>query len=416
MSDARRVAYLVKRFPRLSETFVLGELLEVRRQGLEVDLFALMDPGEATVQPAAAAIRSEVTYLLDPARPGRSWARLLRGALLQALHRPRGLCRVAWAVLSVHRSRPGVRHAVEGLWLAGELRHRGIDHLHAHFAHSPAAVAHAAHLAGGVPFSFTAHAKDLFTTMPRNLRLRAAAARFVVTCTAANATHLESVVGVEPTRLHVIRHGIELGRFTAVARQPDPGRILTVGRLVAKKGHADIAAALEALVPDRDLRWEVYGSGPLRDSLELLTPRLTAAGRAHLHGARVQDEIISAYARAAVFVLAPVVLDDGDRDGIPNVLVEAMACGVPVVATRVSGIPELISDGVDGLLVEPHRPDQLAGAIARLLDDPALARRLTERGLRTVAERFDMRRNSTLLVSLLCHAGDGSAVLGGLAA
>ena len=394
-----RFAYLLKRFPRLSETFVLNEMLELQRQGVALRIYALTDPLESQVHPEAARLQTDVVYLHDPRRRLRSWFRLLGGALLQALSHPRGGLRVLWALCRVHRSIPSLRHAIEGLWLARDLRQNGVGHVHAHFIHSPAAVTYLAFLAGGPPFSVTAHAKDLYTTLPRNLRIRAHAARFLITCTRFNAAHLAGLVSA---RTQVVYHGTDLQRFSPDRSHVEPQRILSVGRLVAKKGFKDLVDAL-ALLQSKGLRIraDVYGGGPLRPELEARAHRLGLDGRLTFHGARLQDEILAAYRRATVFVLAPVVTNDGDRDGIPNVLVEAMASGVPVVATKISGIPELITDGIDGLLVNEHDPAALAGAIERVLIDSELAEQLGRAGRRRVEREFDLVANTQRLRALL---------------
>jgi glycosyltransferase involved in cell wall biosynthesis len=392
---APRFAYLLKRFPRLSETFVLNEMLELQRQGIALRVYALADPLETQIHPEAARLRPQVIYLHHPQQRIRSWCRLVGGAALQALQQPLGALRVVWALATVHRSLPSLRHAIEGLWLARDLRRHGVEHLHAHFIHSPAAVAYLAFLSGGPPFSVTAHAKDLYTTLPRNLRIRAGAARFVITCTRSNAAHLAAIV---PAAAHVFYHGTDLQRFTPDRSRVDPHRILSVGRLVPKKGFEDLVDAL-ALLQKKGLRIraDVYGGGPLRDALEARAARLGLNGALNFHGARQQDEIVAAYRRAAVFVLAPVVTEDGDRDGIPNVLVEAMASGVPVVATRISGIPELITDGVDGLLVDERDPAALARAIERLRRDDVLAAQLGRAARHRVERDFDLVENTRRL-------------------
>lgn len=397
-----RVAYLVKRFPRLSETFVLNEILEVQRLGLDVVVYALEDPREAMVHPEAERFRSSVTYLHQPGRGWRSWRRLLSGALVQAAYEPRGGLRVVWALISTHRSLPSVRHAVEGLWLARDLRRRGAAHLHAHFAHSPAAVAYMVHLASRAPFSFTAHAKDLYTTLPRNVRIRAEAASFVITCTEFNRRHLERMLaGSRHAPIHAIHHGTDLSRFSPSGRNPDPGRVMSVGRLVPKKGYGYLIQALARLHEQGvGFSCEVFGGGGLRDELTEQIRASGLAGRIQLRGARLQDEVIAAYGSAAVFALAPVVMEDGDRDGIPNVLIEAMASGVPVIATRISGVPELIDDWVDGLLVEPRDPESLANAIRRVLEDPGLAAQLSVAGRQKVERQFDLTVNSRRLLAL----------------
>ena len=399
---ATRVAYLAKRFPRLSETFVLNEILELRRRGLDLVTFALMDPLEKMVHPAAAALQPEVTYLHDPAHPFRSWWRLLGGAALQALARPHRALRLLCALVSVHRSAPSVRHAVEGLWLARDLRKRGASHLHAHFAHSPAAVAYMARLAGGPPFSFTAHAKDLYTTLPRNLRIRAKASTCVVTCTEFNRRHLEALLSGTPhPTVHVVHHGTDIERFTPEHSSPRPGRILSVGRLVPKKGYTTLIAAL-GLLAERgiDFSCDIFGGGPQRDELAGEIEGRGLEARVRLHGPRMQEDILRAYRSASIFALAPVVTDDGDRDGIPNVLVEAMACGIPVVSTRISGIPELVDDGDDGLLVDPGNPQALADALQSLLEDAALRAKLGAAGRLKVEDLFDLTRNTGRLLEL----------------
>jgi glycosyltransferase involved in cell wall biosynthesis len=403
-----RLAYLLKRFPRLSETFVLNEMLELQRQGVALRIYALMDPMESQVHPEAARLQTHVVYLHDRRRKLRSWFRLLGGALLQALSHPGGGLRVAWALCSVHRSLPSLRHAIEGLWLARDLRRHDVGQLHAHFIHSPAAVAYLAFLAGGPPFSVTAHAKDLYTTLPRNLRIRASAARFVITCTRFNAAYLTGIVS---KGTHVVYHGTDLQRFSPDRSHVEPHRILSVGRLVSKKGFKDLVDAL-ALLQTKGLRIraDIYGGGPLRHELEARARRLGLDGRLTFHGARMQDEILQAYRRATVFVLAPIVTDDGDRDGIPNVLVEAMASGVPVIATKISGIPELITDGIDGLLVSAHDPPALAGAIERVLSESELATQLGRAGRRRVEGDFDLIANTRRLRALLDGTATGDRV------
>jgi len=399
--SAPRIAYLVKRFPRLSESFILNEILEIRRQGLDVVLYALMDPHETLVSPEAERLRPEVGYV-HSGDSQSSWRRLIKGALAQIVRRPLGAARLAWALLSVHRSLPSLRHALEALWLAGDLRRRGVTHLHAHFAHSPAAVAYMAWLAGGPPYSFTAHAKDLYTTLPRNLRIRARAARFVVTCTAFNRAHLEKLLepGAHPP-VHVLYHGTDLTRFHPAGRKPVPGRILSVGRLVDKKGYPYLLEAL-AILQTRNIgfRCDIYGGGPLRASLDQRIDTLGLHQRVRLHGSRLQAEIIEAYRSAAVFALAPVVTDDGDRDGIPNVLVEAMASQVPVVSTRISGIPELIASGSEGMLVEPREPGALADALQAALQDGTRVTAMAAAGRTKVEQQFDLVANTARLRSL----------------
>ena len=410
------VAYLVKRFPRLSETFVLQEFLELRRQGLDLRLYALMHPGEQVVQPAAAELLPEVTYLHERRRPWRSWARLLGGAARQALSNPSGFAALSRLLLARRPSLASLRHAVEALWLARDLRLAQARHLHAHFAHSPAAVAHMAWVAGGPAFSFTAHAKDLYTTPAEVLRPRLRAAAFVVTCTRFNADH---IAGLDPAdrmlreRLHVVYHGTDIRRFNPIGRRPEPGGVLSVGRLVPKKGYPALLQALALLAArGMDFTCDIFGEGELRPALEAEIGRVGLQSRVRLRGAAPQEELQAEYRRTSVFVLTPMVMPGGDRDGIPNVLVEAMACAVPVISTRVSGIPELIEHGTDGLLVEPADTAAITGAIECLLQNPELASRMGLAGRRKVEGLFDVRRNTTCLLDLFGAAGAAARPLG----
>src|SRR5438552_8649398 len=255
----------VKRFPRLSETFVLNEILELRRQGLRVRVVTVMDPGEPWAQPEAAAMVPEVIYLRSV-----PWHRLAGKIAITALRHPGGTVR---ALLHQARrpSRAAMRHLLEALLLLDAIRGLGPVHVHAHFVHVPASEAHLAHLIAGTPFSFTAHAKDLYTTDVDRVAARATAASFVVTCTEANRRYLEDVVHVDPARIRVCRHGVDLGRFAGLERTPVPGRVLSVGRLVPKKGFETlIRACAELYRRGVHVDCRIVGDGPQRSELERL--------------------------------------------------------------------------------------------------------------------------------------------------
>jgi glycosyltransferase involved in cell wall biosynthesis len=379
------LAVLVKRFPRLSETFVLNEFLELRRQGLSVRLYAVMDPSETAVQPEAAALRHEVGYL----RPG-SWLAMVPGMAGAAWRHRIGLPAVVRLLLS-RRSLATLRHCGKALVLVDELDRIGAVHLHAHFAHGPAAVAYLAHLVSGIPFSFTAHANDLYTTPVGYIAQRSAAATFVATCTGANRTYLEDTVGADPAKVVVCRHGVDLERFSAVQRNPVPGRLLSIGRLVPKKGF-DVLIRACRILADRGVAFEcrIIGSGPQRDDLRALVASHGMADTVVLGPSRPQTELLVEYGQAEVFVLCPSVMGDGDRDGIPNVILEAMAVGVPVVATAISGIPEIIEDGRTGCLGPPGDPLAVADMLERLLGDPLARETLSSAGRAFASEHLDL--------------------------
>ena len=395
-AEARRIVVLVKRFPRLSETFILNEFLELRRHGLPVELFAIMDPRERRSQPEALALVPQVTYLQAESLRGE-----LRSALRAARRYPWGTTRAAGWMLTRH-TWAAARNLVHALVLIDRLDSGPPAHLHAHFLHSPAAIAFIAAKINGQPYSLTGHAKDIYTTLPENVRMRCERARFVTTCTEANRAHLTAELGLATPHVHVCRHGVDLARFTIPVRQQRPGRILGVGRLVPKKGFDVLIRACGEL-RRRGIAFElvVLGGGELHDELLALAREQGIGDRVSILGARPQSEVIEQLAEAEIFALSPVILPDGDRDGIPNVLLEAMAAGVPVVATTVSGIPEVVTDGVTGRLVPPQRPDLLADVLAQLLADPALQKRLGEGGRRLVHEQASWASSIRPLLALL---------------
>lgn len=379
------LAVLVKRFPRLSETFVLNEVLELKRQGIPLRLFAIADAKEPYAQPEAEALRPELSYL----RYGDSFSARLRllSDLLWALYRhPSGF--LAARRLARHRGSAATwKHFLEACTLARRMDSAGLRHLHALFASGPSSVAHYVHLMTGVSYSFTAHAKDLFTTPPKYVTERTRAARFVATCTGSNRLYLEGLGEEVGRKVVVIPHGVDLDRFAAIARRPEPGRLLSIGRLVSKKGF-DVLLRSVALLREEglDLTCRIIGDGPLQKELEELAATLGVADRVVFGGARPQLELLEELAGAQVFVLSPVLMPDGDRDGVPNVLIEAMASGIPVVASEISGIPELIRDNDTGLLVPAADPKALADALRRLLTDPGLRRRIANAGREFVNE------------------------------
>jgi glycosyltransferase involved in cell wall biosynthesis len=405
---------VVRSWPRLSQTFIVNEVLGLERLGADLVVFSLIRPDEPLAAAQAAEVRSPVRYL-DAAR-ARSLSVRARehvGAVLAAPRRyVRTLVRLARgthlaAGYSTASRWQCFAHAVHVATFVRTAQDAGgpIERIHAHFAHDPALVALLAHQLTGVPFSLTAHARDLYGIPARTLAARTDPAVAVVTCCRANADYLRETVGASPVLVH---HGVDLERY-----RPAPGttagvvpEILSVGRLVEKKGFADLLAAC-AHVRDEGLSFHctIYGDGPMRDELLVLRDRLGLDGTVTLAGARPPDELLAAFQAADVFALTPVVTADGDRDGVPNVLVEAMACGVPVVSTAVGGVPELVDDGENGLLAPAHDPATVARHLGALLRDPAQRRRLGANGRSTVEERFDARVAACRLASLFGAVG-----------
>jgi glycosyltransferase involved in cell wall biosynthesis len=289
---------------------------------------------------------------------------------------------------------------VAGVLRGAQLHGDPIARIHAHFAHDPALVALLAHRLTGVPFSITAHARDLYGIPVDTLAARTDAAAAVVTCCRANADYLRDTVGASPVLVH---HGVDVETYRPVPSGPgaDVPTILSVGRLVEKKGFDDLLAALALLRDEgRRFRCAIYGDGPLRDELADQRDRLGLHDIVTFAGACPPADLVPAFQAADVFVLTPVIGADGDRDGVPNVLVEAMACGVPVVSTTVGGIPELVTHGDDGLLAPPHDPATVARHLGALLGDPDRRVTLGARARSTVEARFDSRVAASRLASL----------------
>jgi glycosyltransferase involved in cell wall biosynthesis len=401
----RRIAVLVKRFPRLSETFILNEFLELRRQGVPVDLYAIMDPHEAHSHSEALALVPEVVYL----QTGSLWG-VLPTVLRTVRRHPWGSVRAAAWALTRH-TLAAVRNCLHAMVLVDRLAQREPAHLHAHFLHSPAALAFIARKISGQRYSLTGHAKDIYTTLPENLLMRCRDADFVTTCTDANRKHLVEEIGLPASQVWLCRHGVDLDRFSADRSDPQRGRILSIGRLVPKKGFDVLVRACgEMRRRGCDFELRIIGGGPLRDELLALAQDEGIADKVHLLGSMSQAEVAMELATAEVFALSPMVMPNGDRDGIPNVVMEAMAAGVPVVASAVSGIPEAIADGVNGRLVVPRRPDLLADALSELLSDAPQRARLAAAGRRFVGEECSWPRAVLPLRELLSGALAPAAV------
>lgn len=392
------IGLLVKVFPKLSETFVLEEVLGLERLGVGLRLYTLAAPTDAVSHPAVTRVRSQITCV--PASVRDDWrgfaARHARWLATRPLHYLRALR------LAAGRGCAGLADFASAGWLAGQLRDDGVQHLHTHFISTPADVAELVSRIAGLPFSISAHAKDIYLSDANDLRRKMSAARFTVTCTDFNCQTLRAIApGVNVQRMY---HGVDHAVFHPRRRlTPSPvPLILSVGRLREKKGLDTLIESCHLLrgrgVP---FRCEIVGYGEELARLQALIASHGLGEQVQLTGKLTREHVINCYARAAVYVQPSRVAADGDRDGIPNVLLEAMAMGVPVVATNVSGIPELVRDGCNGLLIEPDDPVALADAVARLIDDRSLGTELGLAARHTVTDTFDNDHNLRLVIQLL---------------
>jgi glycosyltransferase involved in cell wall biosynthesis len=390
-----RIGYVAKMFPRLSETFVLNEILELERQGAEVVVFSAKKPNEGRFHPQLARLKAQVIYFEDldtkkwaqwisadwdtlGPRAGRVWD-LVRGALAEG--EPQRVDRI-W----------------QAAWMAARCAELKLDRLHAHFATLPAMLAYLVHRVSGIPYSFTAHAKDIFVYAPEETRLGELIehADFMVTVTEYNRRYLCRILpGVDPAKIEVVHNGIDLTDFEAApAMDREEDLVLGVGRLVPKKGFDDLLRACAVLKEaGRSFRCVIAGGGVAEDDIRGLARELDLEDVVTFTGPVKVDHVRDLMRRATVFALPCRVAPDGNVDALPTVLLEALASGLPGISTSLSGVPEIISDGREGLLIPPDDPEALARAVARLLDSPDERRDMAREGRRKAEEAFDIRLN-----------------------
>lgn len=404
-STQTKVGYLLKTFPKVSETFILQEILDLEALGLDLAIYTMQRPTDAIVHGVADHVRATVTYLSQSLfsrrhNPLQAHGRLLIASPLRYLSALRfWLRKPEGASLS---------EFLQAGCLASALLDAGIHHLHAHFADEPAGIAELAHRLTGIPYSVTCHAKDIFLSAPSVLQRKIHHAEFVITCTEANRGHLQLLSG-NGTPIYRLYHGLNLTRFDALRAHhgvvsPTLPTILSVGRFREKKGFLTLIRACFLLAGwSYRFRCCIVGYGPLQGEMETLIRELDIEDTVTLAGKKTLEEVVHLYREAGIFALPCQVAQDGDRDGIPNVLMEAMACRLPVVTTAVSGIPELIQHHRNGLLVPPQDPDSLAQALARLLDNPGLRQTLGRAGRDTIVRHFSSAQTGHRLKELLLH-------------
>ena len=389
------LAVVVKGWPRLSETFIAQELAALEEAGHRFEIWSLRFPTDKKTHPLHDRIAAPVHYLpeylwQEPARvaAARRCARALPGYAAAY-----GLWR---ADLRRDRSHNRMRRFGQACVLATEMPGH-VRGLYAHFLHTPASVARYAAIMRGLPWSFSAHAKDIWISPDWEKREKLDPARhgaaFGVTCTKIGAEHLRSLAA-EPARIDLAYHGLDLERFPPPPiRRPRPGhaalRMLSVGRLVEKKGFDRLIDALALLPCDLDWRWTHIGGGALKAPLTDRAAALGLGGRITWRGACDQPAVIAAMRAADLFVLPSRIAADGDRDGLPNVLMEAASQKLPILSTPVSAIPEFIDTGSHGLLVA-DRPEALAQAILRLARDPEMAERMAQAAFDRLRRDFSM--------------------------
>ena len=389
------LAVLVKGWPRLSETFIAQELVALEAAGHSFEIWSLRHPTDVKRHPLHDRLQAQVNYLPEYLyqEPERVWRARETARKLPGYAEARRIWR---ADLRRDPSRNRIRRFGQACVLAAEMPDAVLG-LYAHFLHTPSSVARYAAIMRGLPWSFSAHAKDIWTSPDWEIREKLSSAdhgaTFGATCTAFGAQHLRDMSD-DPARIDLIYHGLDLSRFPAPPdriwrKASDPLHLMSVGRLVEKKGFDRLIDALALLPKDLDWHWTHIGGGGLGDLLQGMAEDAGVADRITWRGACDQPEVIEAMRQSDIFVLPSRVAADGDRDGLPNVLMEAASQRLPILSTPVSAIPEFIDSGTHGLLSD-DAPAALAGAICKMAEDPEKTAAMAEAALQRLRRDFGM--------------------------
>jgi colanic acid/amylovoran biosynthesis glycosyltransferase len=402
-----KVGYVMSRFPKLTETFVLNEIRAVERLGMRTEVYPLLRERQAVVHAEAAPYVERARFQPMLSMP------VIKANLETMLDRPGAyfsiwsdVLRATWGSLNFFFGAAAI--LPKSVWMAREMEQDGIGHVHAHFANHPAVAAFAVHRLTGIPFSFTAHGSDLHVDR-RMLPEKVKAASFVIAISNFNKSMIvDECLGRHADKVHVVHCGVDPEWFGE--RRPAAGRsgfeIICVASFEPVKGHQYLIRACEQLVARGiDFRCHLVGDGPRRGEIERQIAQAGVGNVVVLHGAKTRLEVARIVARSDAAVLASAPTRSGKREGIPVALMEAMSAGLPVVASRTGGIPELVDHERNGFLVPPAEPDALANALERLAVDLALRERLGRAGRETILREFDQQRCAASLVSLIQQCG-----------
>jgi len=392
------IAVVLKGYPRLSETFIAQELLALQRRGFQLHFISLRHPTDTKTHPIHDEITAPVSYLPEylhdePVRVFNSWVKARKLPGYQKAFQ-------TWLQdLGRDRSRNRVRRFGQAMTLAAELP-AGTAEIYAHFLHTPSSVARYAAMMHQIPWSCSAHAKDIYTSPDWEIVEKLGDVNWLVTCTAFNVAHLQNLAA-KPDKISLLYHGLDLERFPIFKERQhtrdgqdanNPVKILSVGRAVIKKGYDDLLNALASLPEGLQWRFDHIGGGPLLPELKTQAQALGLSDRITWHGAQSQQFVLNALQQADIFTLASRIAEDGDRDGLPNVLMEAQSQRAAILSTRVSAIPELIDDERTGLLVDQRDPDALTEKMTRLITSPELRQMLSDAGDLKLRQEFGADR------------------------
>jgi glycosyltransferase involved in cell wall biosynthesis len=399
--NPKRVGYVVSLFPCWSETFILNEIIELEKRGFDITIFSIRKDLEEFTQDKAKQLLKNTRYVYS--------SKVIVASLYWLLKRPLVFISLIFIVLNQRYSL--IREALKniyvffsGCYFASIVKNERLTHIHAHFATYPALAALVMSKLTNIPFTFTAHAHDIFLEKTL-LKEKARAAKAIIAISDYNKRYVSDYCqnGIY-SKMKVIHCGLDLPEFVNFNGKPKENLILSIGRLTKMKGFEYLIKACSRLKNQIPIQCRIIGDGPLRDELERLIINLGVRGCVRLEGVMDNNKIKQLLQSSSAFVL-PSVWDEQDgQDGIPVVLMEAMASGIPVVSSNISGIPELVEDGKTGLLAEPSNVEQLSQKILQLLSDKELQTRLAEAGRRKVEEEFDVVKSVEKLVGVFSDA------------
>ena len=390
-----KLGIVLKGYPRLSETFISQEILALQNLGFNIQIISLRHPTDKTVHRVNKEITAPVTYLPEyvrgePLRVLKAWwkTRKLPGYRLAKSIFRKDLARD----FSSNRA----RRFAQGMVIAAEFGEK-LSCFYSHFLHTPTSATRYGALICSKPFAVSAHAKDIWTSPDWEITEKLDDCEWLATCTAGGRDHLQKLAP-DPAKIHLVYHGLDLARFPRSSAKPskrdgynsnNPLRIITVGRAVSKKGLDSLLDAFALLDKKLHWQWTHIGGGPLLDKLQAQAKTLDIADKCDFRGSLAQSDVIDAYRESDLFVLPCRIDDNGDRDGLPNVIVEAQSQGLAVISSPISGIPELIENNINGLLVEPNSPKKLAKAISCLMTKPELRNKMGAAGNKKVRSDFN---------------------------
>ncbi len=402
-----KVIIFLKGYPRLSETFIAQEILNLQKIGLEIQLISLRHPTDSKRHPIHHEITAPVLYLPEYihhelSRTFRAW---LKARKFSGYKKARNLwLRDLWRDRTRNRIRRFAQAMVAAVEADSEARW-----FYGHFIHTPTSVTRYAAIMRMLPFSISAHAKDIWTSPDWELTEKLNDAQWTVTCTKGGADHLAKLADKEGA-VQLVYHGLDLERFPAPNRKPSirngeaksaTVQFLSVGRAVEKKGLDTLLDALALLPNTLHWHWTHIAGGPLLADLKAQGQSLGLSDRLTFLGSQAQSRVLKAYNESDLFILPCRIAADGDRDGLPNVIVEAQSQKLAVLSSPISGIPELIENNVNGVLVSPNSPQKLADAITALAREPKRRNAMGNEGMKRVHEHFNADNEIGLLQKLL---------------